>query len=72
MQETIMQPYGDNVTLVILCEDDLLHTVNKPFCWDSVCGCHRDDTLFREVQQFVLDGLMTPHEVMLFIAGKTV
>jgi len=67
-----MVPYGQNFVIVIPMEDDLLHMVDKPFCWDSVCGCHRDEKLFRDVQQFVLNGEMTAHEAMLFIAGKTV
>jgi len=67
-----MGEFGDNFIPVILVEDEILHTLDKPFCWDSVCGCHRDETLFRDVQQFVLNGEMTPHEAMLFIAGKSV
>ena len=67
-----MGQFGDNFIPVILVEDEILHTRDKPFCWDSACRCHRDETLFRQVPQFVLDGLMTPHEAMLFIAGKTV
>jgi hypothetical protein len=66
-----MQPYGDNFALVIPV-DDLEHTADKPFCWDSTCGCHTDQQLFRETQQFVADGVLTPDEAMLFIAGKTV
>jgi hypothetical protein len=67
-----IKPYGDNFAIVVPVEDVLLHTLDKPFCWDSTCGCHNDETLFREVQQFVLEGEMTAHEAMLFIAGKTV
>jgi len=67
-----MQPFGDNFILVIPVEDELLHTLDKPFCWDSTCDCHRDATLFYEIQQFVLNGEMTAHEAMLFLAGKTV
>lgn len=67
-----MFPYSKNFAIVIPMEDELLHTLDKPFCWNSTCGCHRDETLFREVQQFVLNGEMTPHEAILFIAGKTV
>lgn len=67
-----MRQFGDNFIPVILVEDKMLHTLDKPFCWDSTCGCHRDETLFREVRQFVINGELTPHEAMLFIAGKTV
>jgi hypothetical protein len=67
-----MQPYGDNFAIVIPVEDELLHTLDKPFCWDSTCGCHNDETLLRETQQFVLDGVMTPDEAVIFVVGKTV
>lgn len=66
-----MGQFGDNFIPVIPVEY-LVHEIDRPFCWDSTCGCHRDETLFREVQQFVLNGEMTPHEAMLFLAGKTV
>ena len=67
-----MVPNGQSFAIVIPMEDDLLHTLDKPFCWDSTCGCHHDDALLREVQQFVLNGELTPYEAMLFIAGRTV
>ena len=67
-----MQPYGDNFAFVIPVEDAPLHTAEKPFCWDSTCGCHTDQQLFLETQQFVTDGVITPDEATLFIAGKTV
>lgn len=69
--ESTIKPFGDNFAFVIPV-DDLEHTLDKPYCWDSLCGCHGDETLFREVQQFVLEGVLTAHEAMLFIAGKTV
>ncbi len=62
----------DNFAYVIPMEDEPLHTLDKPYCWDSTCGCHRDQTLFTETKQFVTEGLMTPTEATLFIAGKTV
>ena len=65
-------PYSKNFAIVIPKEDDLVHTIDKPFSWDSKTGCHRNEKIFREVQQFVLNGELTPHEAMLFIAGKTV
>jgi hypothetical protein len=71
MQGTL-QPYGDNFAFVIPFEDELLHTSDKPFCWDSTCDCHSDTEAFVAVQQFVYDGLLTPDEAVLFIAGKTV
>ncbi len=61
----------DNFAYVILV-DELEHTLDKPFCWDGSCGCHNDEILLREVQHFVLDGVMTPDEAVIFVAGKTV
>src|SRR5712692_7360498 len=38
---------------VIPVEDDLLHTTDKPFCYDGTCGCHEDPLLISEVAHFV-------------------
>lgn len=67
-----MHPYADNYIIVIPMEDELLHAFDKPFCWDKTCLCHDDQTLFRETEQFVREGLMTTTEAIMFIAGKTV
>ncbi len=67
-----MQPYGDNFAFVIPVEDELLHPPEKPFCWDSTCGCHEDKLLISEVAQAVQNGLMTPEEATDFVAGRTV
>jgi hypothetical protein len=64
-----MQPYADNFIPVILVED-LEHLPEKPFCWNSACGCHEDDLLISEVARHVEDGLMTPEEATDFVAGK--
>lgn len=67
-----IRPYGDNFAVVIPVEDGILHPPDKPYCWDSTCGCHGDEALLRETQQFVLDGVMTPDEAVIFVAGRTV
>ena len=50
--------------------DELEHTPEKPFCWDSSCPCHEDDLLIEEVAIFVQQGLMTPQEATDFVAGR--
>ncbi len=67
-----MQGYADNFIPVIPVEDELLHTPEKPFCWDSACGCHEDELLLAEVAQAVQSGLLTPDEATDFVAGRTV
>ena len=60
-----------NQILVVLMEDDLLHTSERPFCFiDDACPCHRDQLLICEVEQAVFDGLMTPEEATNFVAGR--
>lgn len=66
-----MQPYGDNFVLVVPV-DYLVHNLDKPFCYDSTCGCHDDMILISEVEQHVTNGLMTPTEATLFVSGRTV
>jgi len=55
---------------VIPVDDDLLHTTDKPFCYDGTCGCHEDPLLISEVAHFVDDGLLTPDEATDFVAGR--
>ncbi len=72
MEDTI-QPYGDNFMFVILMEDEILHTPEKPFCSiDPACPCHEDPLLLSEVATFVQQGLMTPQEATDFGAGRTI
>ena len=52
--------------------DYLLHTPGNPFCYDTTCGCHDDQSLIAEVSVFVSDGLMTPEEATDFVAGKMI
>ena len=55
---------------IIPLEDDLLHTDDNPFCYDSTCGCHEDPLLIEGVAHFVDDGLLTLEEATDFVAGK--
>ncbi len=60
-----------NPLLVVLMEDDLVHTSERPFCFiDDECPCHCDQLLISEVEQAVLDGLLTPNEATNFVAGR--
>jgi predicted HD phosphohydrolase len=63
-----MQP-PDNFTYLIFV-DPLLHTSEKPFCYDARCACHEDDVAICQVSLHVQDGLMTPDEAADFVRGK--
>jgi hypothetical protein len=65
-----MQKQGQPIAISV--EDDLLHTQESPFCSiDPICGCHEDPELLAAVSDAVNDGLLTPYEASLVIAGKT-
>ena len=51
-------------------QDERLHTLANPFCYNPKCPCHTDSTLLRQVERFIIQGLMTDKEATLFIAGK--
>ncbi len=61
----------DNFSYVVPV-DELIHTNENPFCWDSTCPCHEDPTLISEVAENVQDGLMTSQEATDFVAGRTI
>ncbi len=65
-----MQP-PDNFTYLILVEH-VLHTPEKPFCYNQACECHEDDVLIFHVSLYVQDGLMTPNEATDFVMGRGV
>jgi len=57
--------------LVVLMEDDLIHTPESPFCSDTTCPCREDPLLLAELDQQVTDGLLTPDEATAIVLGKT-
>lgn len=59
----------DNFSIVVPV-DYVLHTPEKPFCFDTTYPCHEDDLLTSEVAVFVREGLMTPEEATNFVAGR--
>ena len=64
--------FPDNFAYVVLVDEhELLHTADHPFCWNSTCPCHDDHDAIMAVQQYILDGLLTPHEASLFVSGRT-
>lgn len=63
-----MEP-ADNFSFVVPV-DYLLHTPEKPFCYDQSCSCHEDELLIAEVSFHVQDGLLTPDEATDFVNGR--
>jgi len=62
----------DNFAYIIFVEaDEFLHTHDHPFCWNSTCECHEDQDAILAVQQYILDGLLTPDEATQFVSGRT-
>ena len=62
----------DNFAYVVLVDEhERLHTADHPFCWNSTCECHEDQAAIATVQQYISDGLMTPHEATLFVSRRT-
>jgi hypothetical protein len=58
--------------LLVLMEDELIHTDDHPFCGtDPTCPCHRDPALLAAVNEAVEQGLITQEEATLMIEGKT-
>lgn len=67
-----MQPYADNFIPVIpVTEASVLHDDDHQFCYDETCPCHQDEAALLQVEGYVDEGLLTPYEARLFVAGKT-
>lgn len=64
--------YGENVRPVVLMDDPIIHTEDRPFCPDWSCICHEEDhEAIARVAQWVEDGLLTPDEATEYILGRT-
>lgn len=61
---------ADNFAYVVPV-DEILHTANNPFCWDTTCPCHEEQDTIATVAKHVQDGLFTPQEATDFVNGKT-
>jgi hypothetical protein len=59
----------DNFSYVVPV-DEIEHSPEKPFCFDSTCQCHEDEVEIARVALFIEDGLMTPEEATDFVEGK--
>ncbi len=56
--------------LVVLMEDDLIHTTESPFCsLDPTCFCHVDPLLLAEVTHQIEEGLLTSDEATRVVMG---
>ncbi len=63
-----MQPPDNFAYLVFV--DYVLHTPEKPFCYDPECECHEDEVAIYQVSLHVQDGLTTPDEATDFVNGR--
>ena len=61
----------DQHPLIVLMEDEVIHTDDHPFCDDPTCGCHENPALIAEVHEAIRQGLITSEEAILLIQGKT-
>jgi len=52
-------------------EDEIIHTVEHPFCSDPTCPDKEDPELLAQVAQLVEDGLLTEEEATNYVLGKT-
>lgn len=51
-------------------EDPIIHSDESPFCYDSTCGCHEDETLIGEIAAQVEAGTLTAEEDTNIVSGK--
>ncbi len=59
--------------IVILIEDNPIHTDEQPFCSiDPTCPCHEDPKSIAAVAEAVARGELTPDEATNFVSGKMV
>jgi hypothetical protein len=59
-------------SIVLPVEDDLIHTIESPFCnIDPTCRCDEDRELLASVTDAFNDGYLTPYETSLIITGNT-
>lgn len=57
--------------IVIEMEDEITHTVDRPFCrLDPDCPCHTDPELLTELALDVQNGLLTPEEAAYIASGQ--
>jgi hypothetical protein len=67
-----MQQYGDNFIPVIPTLDPIIHTPDRPFCYDPTCPDKEDQALIGELANAYQDGLVSADDAGLIHQGKTV
>ncbi len=50
--------------------DYLLHTPEKPFCYDETCPSKEDQEAITQIAAWVADGLITSGEATDLVAGR--
>jgi hypothetical protein len=64
-----LQPYGDNF-IPIVPTDLPIHTDQHPHCSSRDCPCY--DGLKKELQQYYLDGLVSPDDATRILEGRQI
>lgn len=60
-----------NTTLIVLMEDENVHSDERPFCDDPICPCKDDLEMFYEfIAGPLRDGLLTSAEAKRFFGGQ--
>ncbi len=70
-----MRKNGDEdigIPVIPISAGSLIHTSERPFCYNDTCGCHEDLELIAEITAAVNQGLLTPEEATLVVRGKTI
>lgn len=67
---------ADELAVIVIQCDELVHTNERPFCGDHYCPCHYDFTdegnaeYHALIEQPIDDGLFTEAEAERFLYGK--
>ncbi len=66
-----MRHYGDNF-IVVVPNNQPIHTADSPFCWDETCPCHDDSDAIASINDAITEGIITSDDAIRIIKGQTV
>ncbi len=52
--------------------EQVVHTPERPFCFDMTCWCHTNQDAIAETAQYVTDGLLSSEEADRLYRGRMV